>query len=107
MFTWLGSKLTAILSSYVLGVVSALMTTIAPIALTAVTLWVLLYGWAVLRNEVPETVPSFLWKATKIGLVLAFARGRGIDPARSVVVGTGPAHRTLANALGARYVAAG
>jgi hypothetical protein len=38
------------------------------------------------------------------GLPLAFARVHGVDTTRSVVVGTGPAHRTLANALGARYV---
>ncbi len=35
------------------------------------------------------------------GLLLAFARRHGIDPARSFVLGTGPAHRTLAAALGA------
>jgi aryl-alcohol dehydrogenase-like predicted oxidoreductase len=39
------------------------------------------------------------------GLQLAFARKHGVDPARSLVVGASPAHRTLANALGARYVA--
>jgi adenylate kinase family enzyme len=39
------------------------------------------------------------------GLPLAFARAAGVDPARSVVIGAGPAHRALANALGARYVA--
>jgi aryl-alcohol dehydrogenase-like predicted oxidoreductase len=38
------------------------------------------------------------------GLPLAFARRHGVDPARSTLVGTSPAHRTLANALGARYV---
>jgi aryl-alcohol dehydrogenase-like predicted oxidoreductase len=37
------------------------------------------------------------------GLPLAFARKHGIDPARSLVVGTGPAHRNLAEALGADY----
>ena len=37
------------------------------------------------------------------GLLLTFARKRGIDPAQSLVVGTGPAHRNLAEALGARY----
>lgn len=73
MFTWVGAQFTSILSTYVLGVVSTLMTAIAPIALTAMTLWVALYGWAVLRNEVSETVPTFLWKVFKIGLVLAFA----------------------------------
>jgi type IV secretion system protein VirB6 len=77
MFAWVGSQFDAVLSTYVLGVVSSLMTGIAPIALTAMTIWVALYGWAVLRNEVPETVPTFLWKVFKIGLVLAFALQSG------------------------------
>ena len=38
------------------------------------------------------------------GLPLAFARTRGVDPARSLLVGTSAAHRTLATTLGARYV---
>jgi len=37
------------------------------------------------------------------GLPLAFARAHDVDVARSVVVGAGAAHRTLANVLGARY----
>ena len=45
-----------------LGVVSSLMSAITPIALSAMTMWVALYGWAVLRNEVSETVPTFVWK---------------------------------------------
>jgi type IV secretion system protein VirB6 len=73
MFTWLGSKLTDILGSYVLGVVSALVAAITPLALTALTIWVLLYGWAVLRGEASGSVSVFLWKVTKIGFVFAFA----------------------------------
>jgi aryl-alcohol dehydrogenase-like predicted oxidoreductase/predicted kinase len=38
------------------------------------------------------------------GLPLAFARKHGVDPARSILVGATPAHRTLATTLGARYV---
>jgi aryl-alcohol dehydrogenase-like predicted oxidoreductase/predicted kinase len=38
------------------------------------------------------------------GLALTFTTDHGLDPARCVVVGSGPAHRTLANALGARHV---
>ena len=49
------------------------MTALAPIALSATTIWVALYGWAVLRNEVQDTVPTFGWKVFKIGLVLAFS----------------------------------
>jgi type IV secretion system protein VirB6 len=77
MFNWVGGQLDAILGTYVLGVVSALIVGITPIALSALTLWVALYGWAVLRNEVSETVPTFMWKVFKIGLVLAFALQAG------------------------------
>ena len=73
MFTWIGSQFTTILGTYVLGVVTSLMSAITPVALSAMTLWVALYGWAVLRNEVSETLPTFVWKVFKIGLVLAFA----------------------------------
>ena len=59
--------MTLLLNAYVFGVVTALMKAIAPIALSAMTLWVIVFGWAVLRNEVPETVPTFLWKVFKIG----------------------------------------
>jgi len=77
MFAWMGAKFDAILSGYVLNVVTTLMAALAPIALTATTLWVALYGWAVLRNEVSETVPIFIWKVFKLGLILAFALQSG------------------------------
>ncbi len=49
--------------------------------------------------------PPICWCRPPLpGLPLEFARAFGIDPSRSVLIGTGPAHRTLANALGARYV---
>jgi hypothetical protein len=38
------------------------------------------------------------------GLPLAFARAYEVDPARSTLIGTSTAHRTLAATLGARYV---
>jgi len=38
------------------------------------------------------------------GLALVFAREHGIDLSRSTLIGGGPAHRTLATTLGARYV---
>lgn len=77
MFNWVGTQFDSILGTYVLSVVSALVTAITPIALSAMTLWVALYGWAVLRNEVSETLPAFMWKVFKVGLVLAFALQSG------------------------------
>jgi Aldo/keto reductase family/AAA domain len=50
--------------------------------------------------------PSCWCRPPLPGLPLAFARAHGVDPARSIVIGSSPAHRTLANALGADYVAA-
>jgi aryl-alcohol dehydrogenase-like predicted oxidoreductase/predicted kinase len=40
------------------------------------------------------------------GLPLAFARAHGIDPSNSTLIGTSPAHRTLATSLGAHYARA-
>jgi aryl-alcohol dehydrogenase-like predicted oxidoreductase/predicted kinase len=40
------------------------------------------------------------------GLPLAFARAHGVHPACSTLVGTSPAHRTLATTLGASYASA-
>ncbi|CAM4015344.1 type IV secretion system protein [Roseateles saccharophilus] len=77
MFTWVGAQFDIVLNGYVVDVVTALMRAIAPIALTTMTLWIALYGWAVLRNEVSETVPAFMWKVFKIGMVLAFALQSG------------------------------
>jgi type IV secretion system protein VirB6 len=77
MFTWVGSKFDAILNNYVIGVVTTLMAAITPIALTVMTTWVAMYGWAVLRNEVSDPIPAFMWKVFKIGLVLAFALQSG------------------------------
>jgi type IV secretion system protein VirB6 len=93
MFNWMGSQFDTILSTYVLGVVTALITAITPIALSAMTIWVALYGWAVLRHEVSETLPTFMWKVFKIGLVLAFALQSGFyissvsDTANSLAMG--------------------
>jgi aryl-alcohol dehydrogenase-like predicted oxidoreductase len=52
----------------------------------------------------PAGPPSCWCRPPLPGLPLAFLRAHGVDPARATLVGTGPAHRTLAAALGARYV---
>jgi len=77
MFSWVGAQFDAVLNSYVLSVVSALMHGIAPIALSAMTIWIALYGWAVLRNEVSDSVGSFVFKVTKIGVILAIGLQSG------------------------------
>jgi hypothetical protein len=72
---------------------------------------------ALLRSEVSAPVEAVLcphaagpppcWCRPPLpGLPLAFARANDVDPASSLVIGTGSAHRALAEALGARYVSA-
>ena len=53
----------------------------------------------------PGGPPTCWCRPPLSGLVLAFARAHDIDPSRSTLIGTSPAHRTLASTLGARYVA--
>lgn len=51
----------------------------------------------------PAGPPSCWCRPPLPGLALAFARAHDVDPSRSTLVGTSPAHRTLATTLGARY----
>jgi hypothetical protein len=49
--------------------------------------------------------PPICWCRPPLpGLPLAFAHRHEVDPARSLVVGTSPAHRSLARALGSEFL---
>jgi hypothetical protein len=50
--------------------------------------------------------PSCWCRPPLPGLPLAFARAHDVEPSRSTLIGAGPAHRTLAATLGARYIRA-
>lgn len=78
MFAWVGNQLDIVLNGYLLSVVVALTNAIRPLALTAMTLWVGLYGWAVLRGQVTESLPNFVWQCFKTGLILAIALQTGL-----------------------------
>lgn len=78
MFTWVGNQVDTLLNGYVLSVVASLTTALAPVALSALTLWIGLYGWAVLRHEANESIQSFAWNTFKIGLVFAVALQAGV-----------------------------
>jgi aryl-alcohol dehydrogenase-like predicted oxidoreductase/predicted kinase len=53
----------------------------------------------------PAGPPSCWCRPPLPRLLLEFARAHRIDPSRSTLIGTGPAHRTLAATLGSRYIA--
>jgi hypothetical protein len=48
--------------------------------------------------------PSCWCRPPLPGLLLAFSRRHGVDPARSTLIGASSAHRTLATTLGGRFV---
>ena len=52
----------------------------------------------------PAGPPACWCRPPLPGLPLVFAREHGIDLSRSALVGSAPAHRTLATTLGSRYV---
>src|SRR5262249_51533431 len=51
----------------------------------------------------PEGPPRCSCRPPLPGLVLAFAQLHGVNLARSLLIGTGPAHASLARAVGAAY----
>jgi aryl-alcohol dehydrogenase-like predicted oxidoreductase len=68
---------------------------------------VALPGAAVASCPHPGGPPTCWCRPPLPGLVLAFCHHRGVDPARSVLVGTSPGHRALATAVGARFTSPG
>jgi aryl-alcohol dehydrogenase-like predicted oxidoreductase len=52
----------------------------------------------------PAGPPTCWCRPPLPGLPLAFARAHDVDATRSILIGTSPAHRTLATTLGSRFV---
>ncbi|MBN3786570.1 type IV secretion system protein [Burkholderia sp. Ac-20353] len=78
LFTAVGGTLENGMSTYVTNVSSALSGALAPVVTTAVTIWVMAYGLAVVRGEAHEAVPAFAWRGLKVAITLAFALSAGI-----------------------------
>lgn len=49
-----------------------------PVVTTAVTIWAIAYGFAVIRGEAHESVPAFAWRGLKMAAILSFALSSGI-----------------------------
>lgn len=89
MFMWLGTQIDAVLAGYVTGSIAALMTYLGPVALASLTVWILIYGLAVMRGEVSEPVQMFAWKMVKNALILTFATSAGIYQANVIEASNG------------------
>ncbi|WP_321943636.1 type IV secretion system protein [Paraburkholderia tropica] len=78
LFTAVGGTLENGMSTYVTSVSSALSSALVPVVTTAVSIWIISYGFAVVRGEAHESVPAFAWRGLKVAIILAFALGSGI-----------------------------
>ncbi|MFM0758283.1 TrbL/VirB6 family protein [Paraburkholderia strydomiana] len=78
LFTAVGGTLENGMSTYVTSVSSALSSALVPVVTTALTIWIIAYGFAVVRGEAHEPVPAFAWRGLKVAIMLAFALGAGI-----------------------------
>ncbi|MEX3855300.1 type IV secretion system protein [Paraburkholderia sp. BR10923] len=78
LFTAVCGTLENGMSIYVTNVSSALSGALVPVVTTAVTIWVLAYGLAVVRGEAHEAVPAFAWRGLKVAITLAFALSAGV-----------------------------
>ena len=78
LFSAVGGTLENGLSTYVTSVSSALSSALIPVVTTALTIWIIAYGFAVVRGEAQESVPAFAWRGMKVAVMLAIALGAGI-----------------------------
>jgi type IV secretion system protein VirB6 len=103
VFSMVGNGIESGVTTYVNQTSAALSSALVPVVTTALTIWVMAYGFAVMRGEASESVPAFAWRAAKIAILLAVALGSGIY--QSTVVtdvqnGTGLLAQTIAQAGG-------
>lgn len=78
MFDWVGSQVTTILDAQVVQVVTKLSGLLLPVALASVTIWIILYGWAFLRNAAFDNGPEFVWKMMKVTSITLLALHAGL-----------------------------
>lgn len=73
MFAKLEAWFNVFFLGYAARVSGDLATGLVPVALALVTIYIAVYGLAVMRGEASEPVGTFAWKMVKVGAILSFA----------------------------------
>ena len=73
MFTKLEAWFNTFFLGYAARVSADLATGLLPVALALVTIYIAIYGLAVMRGEASEPVGTIAWKMVKVGAILSFA----------------------------------
>jgi type IV secretion system protein VirB6 len=87
--------------TYATDVSASLCAALMPIALTGVTIYLIVIGWAIARGEVQNSISTLTWKVFKIGLIGAIALGGGAYQA-SVIDGISGIEGVFTNAMGGK-----
>ena len=75
--TSLETGVDTLLNNYVTTKSAAVSAAIAPVALTGVTVYVILMGFAIMRGEAHDSLHTFLWRSFKIAFVAGVALSAG------------------------------
>lgn len=77
LFVGLGQSIDNLTNSFILGVSSSISIAIAPLVATGFSIWITIYGYAVMRNEVSEPFNVFFKNVIKIAFIASVALGVG------------------------------
>lgn len=85
-FAYLTSSIDSALNTFVVDVSSSIAAGIAPLVAMGVTIWILMYGYAVMRQEVSDPINVFIKNVFKISLILGIGVSAGIY--QNLIVGS-------------------
>ena len=89
IFQYVGASIENALNGFVTTTSSRACGMLIPIMSTAMALWVVCFGWSVIRGEAGEPVQLFAFKAVKLSLVLSFSLGAGLYQGNVVAITNG------------------
>lgn len=78
IFTFLAGNIDGALGKFVTQTSVALSAGIAPLVVTGITMWIMLYGMASMRGEVQDPVMGFVKSAIRLSFIFGIALGAGI-----------------------------
>jgi len=78
IYTKLGASIDNFLGTYVNNVSSSIAIGITPLVIVGLTIWILMYGYAVMRQEVQDPINTFLKNVLKFAFVFGIALGGGV-----------------------------
>lgn len=77
LFSGLGQSIDNFTNSFVLGVSSNISIAIAPLVAAGFSIWITIYGYAVMRQEVPDPINVFVKNMVKNAIIASIAMGSG------------------------------